>query len=49
MKGEPGPIGPSGPPGEAAEMPLIPPEMLQQMQNPDKGVTRERRSLEDLM
>ncbi|KAG5880671.1 hypothetical protein JTB14_037568 [Gonioctena quinquepunctata] len=52
MKGEPGPLGPAGPPGPAADMPLLPPEMLfqmQTMQTADKGVTRERRSVEELI
>ncbi|KAJ8938471.1 hypothetical protein NQ318_004111, partial [Aromia moschata] len=41
---------PPGLPGEAAEMPLVPPELLVQMQqNVDKGVTRRRRSLEELI
>lgn len=48
--GEPGPPGPQGPPGEAAEMPLIPPELLFQIQSTaDKGVTRRRRNIEELM
>lgn len=50
IKGEPGPFGPPGPPGAPAEMPLLPPELLFQAQNDiTKGVTRDRRSVEDLM
>lgn len=48
--GEPGPPGPQGPPGEPAEMPLLPPELLFQVQSTaDKGVTRRRRHVEELM
>lgn len=40
MKGEPGPPGSPGPPGPAAEMPLVPPELLF-----DSEYLRSRRSV----
>lgn len=52
-KGETGPPGPVGPPGPAADMPLVPPELLFQLQESagtaNKGITRKRRNVEELM
>lgn len=51
QKGETGPPGAAGPPGPPADMPLVPPELLFQIQESgmNKGVTRRRRNVDDLM
>lgn len=47
-KGEIGPAGPPGPPGPQAEPPLLPPELLFQLNefSPTKGEDRAKRDLE---